>query len=110
MEATRSEASRHDGDGLCSIIASDGAAECSIIASDGAAECSIIASDGAAEGTGPDGEAPGEVHAARAPATITMARTPVRPAEIERTMAGLPRRSVVAASLIGANDMAMTVR
>src|SRR5262249_13525020 len=55
---TRGRGSRtatHDGDGLCSIIASlgEGAAECSIIASlgEGAAECSIIASlgEGAAE-------------------------------------------------------------
>ena len=93
-------APRQDGDGLCSIIVSDGAAECSIIVSDGAAECSIIVSDGAAEcsiivsdgaaETAGDGDAPGAVHAAIAPAVpTTIARRRARPAERERIMVGL---------------------
>ena len=79
----------HDGDGLCSIIVSDGAAECSIIVSDGAAECSIIASDGAAETAGVC-DAPGAVHAPPAAASSrTIAVTPTRRTERERTIVGL---------------------
>ena len=99
-----------DGDGLCPIIASDGAAECSIIASDGEAECSIIAADGAAEAGGDDGEAPGVVHAATAPATVkAMAMRPARPAEREGTMVGLQLQSMVPTSLLRPHDGEMTV-
>jgi hypothetical protein len=98
VEGVLAEESHMAGLGLCSIIASEGAAECSIIASEGAAECSIIASEGAAEcsiiasegAAETAGDAPGEVHAASAPAAVTTAtRKPARPAERDRIMAGL---------------------
>ena len=119
--SVRSVARRQDGDGLCSIIASDGAAECSIIESDGGAECSIIVSDGdaecsiivsdgAAEAAG-DGDAPGAVHAASAPAVVTDDREKTGTAGRTRTNHGWAPVAVgmVMTSLLRPHDIVMTI-